>query len=127
MPELFDDKKIKVVTAYGIDNLPAYFLGMDVITKKIGYEYIVDVNIINEFLLLNGNKFSTSRNHALWVRKLIEENIINSDILRLALALYCPNGKPQDFNTAEITRNVNDFIRGWNGFITRVFTVQEKN
>lgn len=111
---------MRIVTAYGFDNVSAYLMGMNPILKKFGYKKTVDVNIINQFLLLNGRKFSTSKNHALWVRHLIENDIVHPDLLRLILARRCPCNDIVDFNLDGIVEELNAFIKDWNDLIYRI-------
>lgn len=116
----FDVENVKIVTAYGFDNVSAYLMGMEPILQKIGYKKITDINFVNQFLLLNGSKFSTSRNHALWVRHLVEQKVIHSDLLRLIMALNSPDKEIVDFNIETITATLNEFVRKWNSMLYRV-------
>ncbi|HAF2406387.1 TPA: class I tRNA ligase family protein [Salmonella enterica] len=121
----FNVEDVKIVTAYGFDNISAYLMGMEPILQKIGYKKLTDINFVNKFLLLNGSKFSTSRNHALWVRHLVEQKVIHSDLLRLIMALNCPDKEVVDFSIETIAGTLNEFVKKWNAMLYRVSCLTE--
>ncbi len=121
----FNVENVEIVTAYGFDNISAYLMGMEPILQKIGFKKLTDINFVNKFLLLNGSKFSTSRNHALWVRHLVEQKVIHSDLLRLIMAMNCPDKEIVDFNIETIAVTLNEFVRKWNSMLYRVSSLTE--
>lgn len=114
----FSSQNTITVTAYGFDNISAYMTGMLPILRNLDFEKAIDIHFINRFMLLNGKKFSTSRNHALWAEFLIKNETIDTDLLRLFLAKYSPVDDEFDFNLQKITSEVNGFTTKWNSLIT---------
>ncbi len=66
--------------------------------------------VMNEFLLLNGEKFSTSRNHAVWVNEFIDGT--NADPFRFYIARNSPVGQQVDFLPQEFDRWLTDHWQG---------------
>lgn len=92
--ERFALSKDEWVHCFGFDNSFYYLLFIPALLKALSPESkLPDVVITNEFLLLEGEKFSTSRNHAIWA----DEFNWNTDHLRLFLSLNRPSTSSSNF------------------------------
>lgn len=84
---------------FGYDNAYYFCVLIPAILSALGLnEALAHHWIVNDFLLLDDKKFSTSANHAIWVKAVPEEDI---DYLRWYLALNRPEEKPQNFTLEE--------------------------
>ena len=80
----------------------------------------------NEFLNLEGRKFSTSENWALWANDVLER--YDSDALRYMLTAIAPESSDSDFTWTEFVRRNNDELVGWWGnLVNRSLTFFNKN
>ncbi|MCI0514077.1 methionine--tRNA ligase [candidate division KSB1 bacterium] len=94
----------------------------------MGYEdYILPAEIpANEFLNLEGEKFSTSRNYAVWLEDYLQR--FDPDILRYVLAVNAPESKDADFSWKDFqTRNNSELADILGNFINRSLTFLTKN
>lgn len=83
------------IHCFGFDNAFYYLLFIPALLRAMDSRAkLPDHVITNEFLLLDGSKFSTSRGHAIWADEVKEE----SDLLRLFLCLNRPDRTPSDFS-----------------------------
>lgn len=101
--ESWKDINTKFVQCFGFDN--AYFYMFLFPSLWMGYDEnmkLPDQFITNEFLCLEGDKFSTSRNHAIWGNDIL--NGINSDYLRLYLAYVGPSKRNTNFVMKEFKK-----------------------
>lgn len=105
---------VKIVTAYGFDNTAAYITGMLPLLKLLGNPIKIDIQFVNKFMLLNNSKFSTSRNHAIWVSSLSKINDSFLEILRVFLCKYSPIEREENFDSEMIAREINEFSAQWN-------------
>src|SRR5260370_32266263 len=74
--------------------------------------------IVNEFYRLDGLKFSTSRQHAIWAPDALAE--IGSDLLRYHVLSDRPNGRQTSFSRADLTTSRGQLDR-WNDWLRRLF------
>jgi methionyl-tRNA synthetase len=124
--EYWLNPKTKLVHFIGKDNIvfhaivwPAMLMAQD------GYILPADVPA-NEFLNLEGRKFSTSRNFAVWLHEYLEK--FPPDPLRYAMAANLPEGKDADFSWKELqTRNNSELADILGNFINRTLTFVKKN
>jgi methionyl-tRNA synthetase len=94
--EFWNDSKAKFIQCFGFDN--AYFYMFLFPMLWLGYDKNIklpDQFITNEFLCLEGSKFSTSRNHAIWGNDILSKT--NADYLRLYLAYVGPSKRETNF------------------------------
>jgi methionyl-tRNA synthetase len=116
----------KLVHFIGKDNIvfhaivwPAMLMAQD------GYILPADVPA-NEFLNLEGRKFSTSRNFAVWLHEYLEK--FPPDPLRYTLAINMPEGKDADFSWKEFqARNNNELADVLGNFVNRTLTFVKRN
>src|SRR5690625_2132320 len=91
-------------------------------------DYILPDNVpANEFLNLEGDKFSTSRNWAVWLPEYLEDFPGQQDVLRYVLTANAPEAKDNDFTWADFqARNNNELVAIFGNFINRVMVLTEK-
>jgi len=90
--------------------------------------YILPDNVpANEFLNLEGNKLSTSKNWAVWLHEYLEEFPEKQDVLRYALTSNAPETKDNDFTWKDFqARNNNELVAIFGNFINRVVVLTNK-
>ena len=90
--------------------------------------YILPDNVpANEFLNLEGNKLSTSKNWAVWLHEYLEEFPGQQDVLRYTLTANAPETKDNDFTWADFqARNNNELVAIFGNFINRVVVLTNK-
>jgi methionyl-tRNA synthetase len=90
--------------------------------------YILPDNVpANEFLNLEGNKLSTSKNWAVWLHEYLEEFPNQQDVLRYALTSNAPETKDNDFTWKDFqARNNNELVAIFGNFINRVVVLTNK-
>ncbi len=90
--------------------------------------YILPENVpANEFLNLEGNKLSTSKNWAVWLHEYLEDFPGQQDVLRYALTANAPETKDNDFTWKDFqARNNNELVAIFGNFINRVVVLTNK-
>ena len=90
--------------------------------------YILPDNVpANEFLNLEGNKLSTSKNWAVWLHEYLEDFPEKQDVLRYALTSNAPETKDNDFTWKDFqARNNNELVAIFGNFINRVVVLTNK-
>src|SRR5690606_39115290 len=90
--------------------------------------YILPNNVpANEFLNLEGNKLSTSKNWAVWLHEYLEDFPNQQDVLRYVLTANAPETKDNDFTWADFqARNNNELVAIFGNFINRVMVLTDK-
>jgi methionyl-tRNA synthetase len=91
-------------------------------------DFILPENVpANEFLNLEGDKISTSRNWAVWLHEYLEEFPDKQDILRYVLTANAPETKDNDFTWKDFqTRNNSELVGNLGNFINRVLVLTKK-
>jgi methionyl-tRNA synthetase len=91
-------------------------------------DYILPDNVpANEFLNLEGNKLSTSKNWAVWLHEYLEEFPHQQDVLRYTLTANAPESKDNDFTWKDFqARNNNELVAIFGNFINRVVVLTHK-
>jgi methionyl-tRNA synthetase len=79
--------------------------------------------IVNEFYRLDGEKFSTSRNHAVWADEALRE--ASADAVRLHVLSDRPTGRQTNFSRQHLRRSRHYLHTQWNGWLERLFTAVE--
>ncbi|MFG1666204.1 class I tRNA ligase family protein [Streptomyces sp. Y7] len=104
----------ELVYFHGFDNVYHWGLLDLVLLMAHGDRYVLpEANISNEFYDLEGEKFSTSRNHLIWSADLLAE--VPRDLVRFYLALTAPEFQRTDFSTAALTEVTERRLIGpWN-------------
>ena len=121
------DKNTKLVHFIGKDNIVFHCIIFPIILKAHG-EYILPENVpANEFLNLEGNKFSTSKNWAIWLDEFLVDFPGMQDSLRYTLTVNAPETKDNDFTWKDFqSRNNNELVATFGNFINRVFVLTHK-
>ena len=121
------DENTKLVHFIGKDNIVFHCIIFPSMLKAEG-SYILPDNVpANEFLNLEGNKLSTSKNWAVWLPEYLEDFPGQQDVLRYALTANAPETKDNDFTWADFqARNNNELVAIFGNFINRVVVLTNK-
>ncbi|GAA4803108.1 methionine--tRNA ligase [Litoribaculum gwangyangense] len=117
----------KLVHFIGKDNIVFHCIIFPAMLKAEG-SYILPDNVpANEFLNLEGNKLSTSKNWAVWLPDYLKEFPNQQDVLRYALTANAPETKDNDFTWKDFqARNNNELVAIFGNFINRVVVLTNK-
>ncbi len=121
------DENTKLVHFIGKDNIVFHCIIFPSILKAHG-GYILPDNVpANEFLNLEGNKLSTSKNWAVWLHEYLEDFPNMQDVLRYTLTVNAPETKDNDFTWKDFqARNNNELVAIYGNFINRVVVLTHK-
>ncbi len=121
------DKDTKLVHFIGKDNIVFHCIIFPSMLKAEG-SYVLPENVpANEFLNLEGNKLSTSKNWAVWLHEYLEEFPDKQDVLRYVLTANAPETKDNDFTWKDYqARNNNELVAIFGNFINRVVVLTHK-
>ena len=120
-------QETKLVHFIGKDNIVFHCIIFPSMLKAEG-SFILPENVpANEFLNLEGNKLSTSKNWAVWLHEYLEEFPEKQDVLRYALTANAPETKDNDFTWKDFqARNNNELVAILGNFINRVVVLTHK-
>ncbi len=123
--DYWQDEETRLVHFIGKDNIVFHCLMFPAMLMAHG-GYVLPENVpANEFLNIEGDKLSTSRNWAVWLHEYLED--FDPDLLRYALATMLPETKDADFNWAEFQTRVNSELADVLGnFVNRTMTFAER-
>ncbi len=121
------DKDSKLVHFIGKDNIVFHCIVFPAMLKADG-SYILPDNVpANEFLNLEGDKISTSRNWAVWLHEYLEDFPGKQDILRYVLTANAPETKDNDFTWKDFqARNNNELVAVFGNFVNRAMVLTHK-
>lgn len=121
------DKETKLVHFIGKDNIVFHCIIFPAMLMAEG-SYILPDNVpANEFLNLEGDKISTSRNWAVWLHEYLLEFKDKQDILRYALCANAPEAKDNDFTWKDFqAKNNNELVAILGNFINRALVLTHK-
>ena len=121
------DSETKLVHFIGKDNIVFHCIIFPAMLKAHG-DYILPENVpANEFLNLEGNKLSTSKNWAVWLHEYLHDFPGKEDALRYALTANAPETKDNDFTWKDFqARNNNELAAIFGNFINRVVVLTNK-
>ncbi|MGB3150007.1 MAG: methionine--tRNA ligase [Maribacter sp.] len=121
------DKDTKLLHFIGKDNIVFHCIIFPAILKAHG-DYILPDNVpANEFLNLEGNKLSTSKNWAVWLHEYLVDFPDMQDVLRYTLTANAPETKDNDFTWKDFqARNNNELVAIFGNFINRVVVLTHK-
>ncbi|MGV3538811.1 MAG: methionine--tRNA ligase [Rufibacter sp.] len=121
------DQGTKLVHFIGKDNIVFHCIIFPAMLKAHG-DYVLPDNVpANEFLNLEGNKISTSRNWAVWLHEYLEEFPGKADVLRFVLCANAPETKDNDFTWKDFqARNNNELLAIFGNFINRAVVLTHK-
>lgn len=118
------DKETKMVHFIGKDNIVFHCIIFPAMLKAEG-SYILPENVpANEFLNLENDKISTSRNWAVWLHEYLEDFPGKQDVLRYALCANAPETKDNDFTWKDFqARNNNELVAILGNFVNRTLVL----
>ncbi len=117
----------KLVHFIGKDNIVFHCIIFPSMLKAEGSFILPDNVPANEFLNLEGNKLSTSKNWAVWLHEYLTDFPNQQDVLRYVLTANAPETKDNDFTWADFqARNNNELVAVFGNFINRVVVLTHK-
>ncbi len=121
------DKGSKLVHFIGKDNIVFHCIIFPAMLKAEG-SYILPDNVpANEFLNLEGDKISTSRNWAVWLHEYLNDFPDKQDVLRYVLTANAPETKDNDFTWKDFqTRNNSELVGILGNFVNRALVLTQK-
>ena len=121
------DSATQLVHFIGKDNIVFHCIIFPVMLEAHG-GYILPENVpANEFLNLEGEKISTSKNWAVWLHDYLEDFPQKQDVLRYVLTANSPESKDNDFTWKEFqARNNNELVAIYGNFVNRVMVLTHK-
>ena len=121
------DKETRLIHFIGKDNIVFHCIVFPAMLKAEG-SYILPDNVpSNEFLNLEGDKISTSRNWAVWLNEYLDDFPGKQDVLRYVLTANAPETKDNDFTWADFqARNNNELVAIYGNFINRALVLTKK-
>ncbi|MBQ4421275.1 MAG: methionine--tRNA ligase [Bacteroidales bacterium] len=120
-------KDTKLVHFIGKDNIVFHCIVFPSMLKAAG-DYILPENVpANEFLNLEGDKISTSRNWAVWLNEYLEDFPNKQDVLKYVLCANAPETKDNDFTWKDFqTRNNSELVAILGNFVNRTIVLTHK-
>ena len=121
------DEDTKLLHFIGKDNIVFHCIIFPSILKAAG-DYIFPDNVpADEFLNLEGNKLSTSKNWAVWLHEYLQDFPGMQDVLRYTLTANAPESKDNDFTWKDFqARNNNELVAVFGNFVNRVVVLTHK-
>lgn len=121
------DPETKMVHFIGKDNIVFHCIVFPAMLRAHG-GYILPDNVpANEFLNLEGEKISTSRNWAVWLHEYLDEFPGKEDVLRYVLCANAPESKDNDFTWKDFqARNNNELVAVLGNFVNRALVLTHK-
>lgn len=121
------DSETRMIHFIGKDNIVFHCIIFPAMLKADG-SYILPDNVpANEFLNLEGDKISTSRNWAVWLHEYLVEFPGKQDVLRYVLTANAPETKDNDFTWKDFqTRNNSELVAIYGNFINRTLVLTQK-
>ena len=116
----------RMIHFIGKDNIVFHCIVFPAMLKAQGYN-LPDNVPSNEFLNLEGDKISTSRNWAVWLNEYLEDFPGKQDVLRYVLTANAPETKDNDFTWADFqARNNNELVAIYGNFVNRALVLTQK-
>ena len=121
------DPETRMLHFIGKDNIVFHCIIFPTMLKAEG-TYILPENVpANEFLNLEGDKISTSRNWAVWLHEYLEDLPGKEDVLKYVLTANAPETKDNDFTWKDYqTRNNNELVAVLGNFVNRALVLTQK-
>jgi methionyl-tRNA synthetase len=125
--DYWQQQDTKLVHFIGKDNIVFHCIIFPAMLKAHG-KYVLPDNVpANEFLNIEGEKVSTSRNWAVWVHEYLEEFPGGEDVLRYVLCANAPETKDNDFTWKDFQdRNNSELVSIFGNFVNRTFVLMHK-
>lgn len=121
------DQSTRLIHFIGKDNIVFHCIVFPAMLKAEG-SYILPDNVpSNEFLNLEGDKISTSRNWAVWLHEYLRDFPDKQDVLRYVLTANAPETKDNDFTWRDFqARNNNELVAIYGNFVNRALVLTKK-
>ena len=121
------DSDSRLIHFIGKDNIVFHCIVFPAMLKAEG-SYILPDNVpSNEFLNLEGDKISTSRNWAVWLHEYLRDFEGKQDVLRYVLTANAPETKDNDFTWRDFqARNNNELVAVYGNFVNRALQLTQK-
>lgn len=121
------DSETRLIHFIGKDNIVFHCIVFPAMLKADG-SYILPDNVpANEFLNLEGDKISTSRNWAVWLHEYLKDFPGKQDVLRYVLTANAPETKDNDFTWSDFqARNNNELVAIYGNFVNRALVLTQK-
>lgn len=121
------DPETRLIHFIGKDNIVFHCIVFPAMLKAEG-SYILPDNVpSNEFLNLEGDKISTSRNWAVWLHEYLADFPGKQDVLRYVLTANAPETKDNDFTWKDFqARNNNELVAVYGNFVNRALQLTQK-
>ena len=121
------DQNTKLIHFIGKDNIVFHCIIFPAMLHAEG-SYVLPTNVpANEFLNLEGQKLSTSKNWAVWLHEFLEDFSGKQDVLRYVLTANAPENKDNDFTWRDFqARNDNELVAIYGNFINRIVVLTHK-
>ena len=118
----------KLVHFIGKDNIVFHCIVFPSMLKAYGDGYVLPENVpANEFLNLEGDKISTSRNWAVWAHEYLQQFPGKEDVMRYVLTANAPETKDNDFSWKDFqTRNNSELVAIFGNFVNRAVVLTHK-
>ena len=121
-------KDSQIVHFIGKDNIVFHCLIFPAMCMAHGEFQLADQVPANEFMNLEGDKISTSRNWAVWLHEYLQDFPGKQDVLRYTLTSLSPETKDSDFTWADFqTKNNSELVAILGNFVNRAFVLIDKN
>lgn len=121
-------KDSRIVHFIGKDNIVFHCLIFPAMCMAHGGYQLADQVPANEFMNLEGDKISTSRNWAVWLHEYLVDFPGKQDVLRYTLTASSPETKDADFTWADFqTKNNSELVAILGNFVNRAFVLIDKN
>ncbi|RIV24879.1 methionine--tRNA ligase [Fibrisoma montanum] len=121
------DQHTKLVHFIGKDNIVFHCIIFPAMLMAEGSFILADNVPANEFMNLEGDKISTSRNWAVWLHEYLQELPDKQDVLRYVLAANAPETKDSEFTWKDFqARNNNELVAVFGNFVNRAVVLTQK-
>ncbi len=122
------DPETRVINFIGKDNIVFHCIVFPAMLMAYGDNYQLPDNVpANEFLNLEGDKISTSRNWAVWLHEYLADFPGKQDVLRYVLTANAPETKDNDFTSRDFqARNNNELVAILGNFVNRAIVLTHK-
>ncbi len=125
--DYWGEGKSELVHFIGKDNIVFHCVIFPAMLKAKGGLTLPENVPANEFLNLEGNKISTSRNWAVWLNEYLEEFPDKQDVLRYTLCSNAPETKDNDFTWKDFqTKNNSELVAIYGNFVNRALVLTQK-
>lgn len=121
------DSNTRLIHFLGKDNIVFHCIIFPIMLKAHGGFILPDVVCGNEFMNLEGQKISKSREHAIWIKDFLEKHPNQQDVLRYVLCANMPENKDSNFTWEDfVSRNNNELVATLGNFVNRSVSMLEQ-